>query len=128
MCDCHDHEHDHHNDEECGCHEHDHHHHHDDNCGCHDHEHHHADDVFTSWGSETPKKYSKAEIDKILKTLSESSEYGIILRAKGIIPCIEGGWINFDLVPGEYEVREGVSDYTGKKKSQASNSKFHIIK
>ncbi|MFT8350673.1 GTP-binding protein [Clostridium saccharoperbutylacetonicum] len=125
-CDCQEHEH-HHHDEECSCHEHEHHHndekcdghdhehhHHDENCGCHEHHHHHADEVFTSWGIETPKKYSKIELDEILKVLAESSEYGIILRAKGIIPCTEGGWINFDLVPGEYEIREGVSDYTGR--------------
>jgi G3E family GTPase len=111
-CDCHDQEH-HHNDEECDCHNHEHH-HHDENCGCHEHHHHHADEVFTSWGIETPKKYSKIELDEILKVLAESSDYGIILRAKGIIPCTEGGWINFDLVPGEYEIREGVSDYTGR--------------
>lgn len=109
-CDCHDHEH-HHHGEECGCHNH---HHHDEECDCHDHEHHHADDVFTSWGIETPKKYSKTEINEILKVLSETSEFGIILRAKGIVPCTEGGWINFDLVPGEYEIREGEADYTGK--------------
>ena len=93
------------------------HHHHDHECSCgHDHEqeHHHADEVFTSWGVETPKKYSKSEINDILKALAESSEYGIILRAKGIVPCLDGGWINFDLVPGEYEVRAGVSDYTGR--------------
>ena len=118
-CSCgHDHDHDHHHDENCTCgHGHDHEHHHDENCSCghdHDHDHHHADEVFTSWGIETPKKYGKDEINSILKSLSETSEYGIILRAKGIIPCVEGGWINFDLVPGEYEVREGVSDYTGR--------------
>lgn len=94
------------------------HHHHSSNCSCgHDHEHehhHHADEVFTSWGIETPKKYSKEEINNILKTLVESSDYGFILRAKGIVPSKEGGWINFDLVPGEYEVRSGGSDYTGK--------------
>lgn len=111
-CDCHDQEH-HHHDEECDCHNQEHH-HHDENCGCHEHHHHHADEVFTSWGIETPKKYSKIELDEILKVLAESSDYGIILRAKGIIPCTEGGWINFDLVPGEYEIREGVSDYTGR--------------
>ena len=118
-CTCgHDHDHDHHHDENCTCgHGHDHEHHHDENCSCghdHDHDHHHADEVFTSWGIETPKKYGKDEINSILKSLSETSEYGIILRAKGIIPCVEGGWINFDLVPGEYEVREGASDYTGR--------------
>lgn len=102
----------------CGC-NHEHHNHHDSNCSCghdhsHDHNHHHADEVFTSWGIETPKKYSKEEINNILKTLTESSDYGFILRAKGIVPSKEGGWINFDLVPGEYEVRIGGSDYTGK--------------
>ncbi len=121
---CHDHEHHHHHDEECDCHDHEHHHHgeecschdheHDENCNCHNHEHHHADEVFTSWGIETPRKYSKTELDEILKTLADSSGYGIILRAKGIIPCSEGGWINFDLVPGEYEIREGKPDYTGR--------------
>lgn len=112
-CDCHSHEH-HKHDENCGCHDHEHHHHHE-GCGCSDHhDHHHADEIFTSWGVETPRKYSKSEINDILRILSESSECGIILRAKGIIPCTEGGWINFDLVPGEYEVREGVSDYTGR--------------
>ena len=129
-CGCGHHHHDHEHDEECGCghHHHDHehndecgcsHHHHDhehgEGCGCgHDHGHHHADDVFTSWGAETPKKYSKEELDTILKTLSGTKEYGIILRAKGIIPSTDGTWINFDLVPGEYEVREGKPDYTGK--------------
>lgn len=105
----------HHHDHEC-CNEHDHE-HHDHECSCghdHNHEHHHADEVFTSWGVETPKKYSKSEINDILKALAESSDYGIILRAKGIVPCLDGGWINFDLVPGEYEVRDGVSDYTGR--------------
>jgi G3E family GTPase len=118
-CTCgHDYEHHHHDGEECACgHDHEHHHHHDGECSCghdHNHDHHHADEVFTSWGIETPKKYTKEEINNILKTLSESSDYGIILRAKGIVPCSDGGWINFDLVPGEYEVREGVPDYTGK--------------
>ena len=118
-CSCgHDHDHEHHNhNEECSCgHDHDHH-NHDEECSCghdHNHEHHHADEVFTSWGTETPKKYSKSEINHILKVLAESSECGIILRAKGIVPCLDGGWINFDLVPGEYEVRVGVADYTGK--------------
>ncbi|MDP4178363.1 MAG: GTP-binding protein [Bacillota bacterium] len=120
-----DHEHHHHEEDECTCgHEHHHeeecsddhghHHHHEGECSdTHEH-HHHADEVFTSWGVETPKKYSKLEINNILKKLSESSEYGIILRAKGIIPCSDGGWLNFDLVPGEYEVREGAADYTGR--------------
>jgi G3E family GTPase len=113
----HSHEHDHDHDEECGC-GHDHHHHdHDDECGCgHDHHHHHhADEVFTSWGKETPKKYTKDEIEQILKVLSaDSDEYGIILRAKGMVPDPEGTWIHFDLVPGEYEVRTGSADYTGR--------------
>ena len=115
-CNCNNHNHG--NDEECSCDTHEHKHHHDGNCSCgHDHEHghhHHADEVFTSWGIETPKKYSKEEINNILKTLAESSDYGFILRAKGIVPSKDGGWINFDLVPGEYEVRNGGSDYTGK--------------
>ena len=113
-----DHDHEHHHDEECSCgHNHEHHHHKSEECACghdHNHGHHHADEVFTSWGVETPKKYSKEEINEILKSLSETSDYGIILRAKGIIPCTEGGWINFDLVPGEYEIRVGVADYTGR--------------
>lgn len=108
----------HESDEECSCDTYEHH-HHDGNCSCgHDHNgehnHHQADEVFTSWGIETPKKYSKEEINNILKTLLESSDYGFILRAKGIVPSKNGGWINFDLVPGEYEVRSGGSDYTGK--------------
>jgi G3E family GTPase len=113
-CNCNNHNHE--NDEECSCDTHEH--HHDSNCSCgHDREHghhHHADEVFTSWGIETTKKYSKEEINNILKTLVESSDYGFILRAKGIVPSKEGGWINFDLVPGEYEVRNGGSDYTGR--------------
>ena len=112
---CGHHHHDHEHNEECGCGHHHHNHEHGEECGCgHDHGHHHADDVFTSWGVETPKKYSKGDLDTILKTLSETKEYGIILRAKGIIPSTDGTWINFDLVPGEYEVREGKPDYTGK--------------
>lgn len=116
-CSC-SHKHDNHNYEECSCNSHERH-HHDSNCSCgydheHSHHHQHADEVFTSWGIETPKKYSKEEINNILKTLAESLEYGFILRAKGIIPSKEGGWINFDLVPGEYEVRGGGSDYTGR--------------
>lgn len=115
-CNCNNHNHE--SDEECSCDAYEHH-HHDGNCSCgHDHNneqhHHHADEVFTSWGIETPKKYSKEEINNILKTLLESSDYGFILRAKGIVPSKDGGWINFDLVPGEYEVRSGGSDYTGK--------------
>ena len=100
-----------------GHHHHDHeHHHHDGECCGHDHEHHHhhADDVFTSWGVETPKKFTKAFVEQVLKTLSETSEYGTILRAKGMLPQEDGEWIYFDLVPGEYELRSGKPDYTGR--------------
>ena len=125
----HDHEHHHDHDEECGCghdheeHDHEHHHHYDENgvCSCghhHDedghHHHHHADEVFTSWGRETPRKYTKDELEQILKTLSDSEEYGIVLRAKGMLPDTEGTWLHFDLVPGEYEIRNGSADYTGR--------------
>ena len=119
-CD-HDHEdHDHHHHEgECEHdhdHEgHDHHHDHDHDCGCgHDHHHHHADEVFTSWGKETHRKYTKDEIEQILKALSDSDEYGAVLRAKGMLPDADGTWIYFDRVPGEYEMREGQPDYTGR--------------
>ena len=125
----HDHEHHHHDhDEECGCgcghdHDHDHEHHHHDHdeecsCGCgHDHDHHHhhhADEVFTSWGKETPKKYNKEELDTILQKLSKDDSYGMILRSKGILQTEDGSWVQFDLVPGEYEIREGSADYTGR--------------
>ena len=127
----HDHEHHHHDhDEECSCgcghdhdHDHDHEHHHHDHdeecsCGCgHDHDHHHhhhADEVFTSWGKETPKKYNKEELDTILQKLSKDDSYGMILRSKGILQTEDGSWIQFDLVPGEYEIREGSADYTGR--------------
>lgn len=102
------HEHEHHHDHE---HEHEHEHHHDHE---HDHHHHHADDVFTSWGTETPKKYEKAELDSILKKLSESEDYGKVLRSKGMLPCTDGTWMYFDLVPEEYEIREGSADFTGR--------------
>ena len=136
------HDHDHHDhDEHCGCdHEHDHDHHdhhdhdhhdhdhdhdhhdhdyheHDEHCGCghdHHHHHHHADEVFTSWGKETPRKYTKEEMEHILKALSDTEDYGVVLRAKGMVPCTDGTWIHFDLVPGEYEVRTGAADYTGR--------------
>ena len=109
----------HHHDGECGCghdhEEHEHHHHHDGECGCgHDHHHHHADEVFTSWGKETPKKYNKEELDTILQKLSKDDSYGMILRSKGILQTEDGSWIQFDLVPGEYEIREGSADYTGR--------------
>lgn len=121
------HDHEHHNHEhnkECGCgHDHEHHHHeHNEGCGCghdHDHEHHHeghhhAEDVFTSWGRETPKKFTKDELEEILKKLADTTEYGVVLRAKGIIPSQDGSWIHFDLVPGEYEIRKGEPDVTGR--------------
>ena len=118
-CCGHDHDHHHHDGECCG-HDHDHehdHHHHDGECGCghHHHEgHHHADEVFTSWGTETPNKYDKATLDDILDTLANSDEFGKILRAKGMLPTQEGTWMYFDLVPGEYEIREGKPDFTGR--------------
>ena len=112
-CDCgHDHEHDH--DHECGC-GHDHDHDHDHECGCgHDHAHHHADEVFTSWGVETPRKYTEEEVKNALEILSSSDRYGMILRAKGILPDVNGEWIYFDLVPGEYELRKGSPEVTGR--------------
>ena len=115
----HDHDHHHDHDEHCGCdhdHDHEHHHDHDDHCGCgHDHHHHHADEVFTSWGKETPRKYTKEEVETILKALSaDNNEYGIILRAKGMLPSQDGTWIYFDMVPEEYEIREGQPEYTGR--------------
>lgn len=107
-------EHEHHHSHECGC-GHDHEHHHDHECGCgHDHHHHHADEVFTSWGRETVKKYSRENLEKILETLSESEEYGVILRAKGMLPTEDGTWIYFDMVPEETELREGTPEYTGR--------------
>ena len=110
--------HDHEHEEEHHHHDHDHHHEHgeDCTCGCHDHDHHHhhADEVFTSWGKETPHKYTDADMESILKQLSETEEYGVILRAKGMVPNVNGEWIYFDLVPGEYEMRKGTPDYTGK--------------
>ena len=104
----HNHEHHHHDHEE---HDHEHHHHHG-----HDHHHHHADEVFTSWGKETPKKYTEETIRHILEELAkeDSKEYGIILRAKGIVPDENGKWLHFDLVPGEEEVRYGAAEYTGR--------------
>ena len=130
----HDHHHHHHNEEECGHEhhhheeEHGHHHHHDEECGhehhhdhgpdctcgCHDHDHHHADEVFTSWGMETPSAYSKEDIEHILEELEDESEYGFVLRAKGMVPGVQGGWVYFDYVPGESNVRDGKPDVTGK--------------
>ena len=115
----HDHDHDH-EDHEYE-HEHEHHHEHDENCtcGCHDHHHgheghHHADEVFTSWGKETAHKYTEEELDYLLKALSETDAYGTVLRSKGIIQMADGSWKQFDMVPEEYEVREGQADYTGR--------------
>ncbi len=139
-CCCHDHDHEehehhHHHDDEC-CHdhgheEHEHHHHHDDEC-CHDHEehehhhhdgecchdhehhhHHHADEVFTSWGVETAKKFTKESVESALKAL-DTEKYGLVLRAKGILPAQDGSWIHFDYVPEEASIRTGSADITGK--------------
>lgn len=113
-------EHEHHHHDEEG-HDHEHHHHDhgpDCTCGCHDHNHehghHHADEVFTSWGMETPTAYSKDEITHILEELEDESQYGFVLRAKGMVPGTEGGWVYFDYVPGESNVRDGKADVTGK--------------
>ena len=117
---CHGHHHDHeHHEHE---HHHEHHHEHDEHCtcGCHDHDHehghhhHHADDVFTSWGKETPHKFDRARIEEILKIFCDTEDYGTILRAKGMVEGTDGTWIYFDMVPGEYELREGQPDYTGR--------------
>lgn len=117
--------HGHHHDEACGCEHHHgeedgHEHHHDEACGCghdhahHDHHHHHADEVFTSWGRETAKTYTEEEIRTILEALSDDEEYGMILRAKGMVEGKNGGWVYFDMVPGEADVREGSPEYTGR--------------
>lgn len=132
-CGCHDHDHHHDHDDDHEHHhdhdEHEHHHDHDDHdhhhdhdhgdectCGCHDHDHHHhhADEVFTSWGKETPHKYNEDKLREILDTLADTEKYGVILRAKGIVPGDAGEWLYFDLVPGEFEVRKGKADITGK--------------
>ena len=114
------HHHHHEHGEECGCgHDHEHHHHHehgeDCTCGCHDHHHHHhhADEVFTSWGRETAKKYTAEQIRSILEEL-DSGEYGIVLRAKGIVAGTDGQWVHFDFVPGELNVRNGAADIMGR--------------
>lgn len=124
------HEHHHHGHDEEEGHEHchgegeEHHHHHDGECSCgHHHHHHHADEIFTSWGKETPKKFEKSELENILKTLAEGDAYGTILRAKGMVPQISGEWLHFDLVPGEYEIRNGAADYTGRLCVIGSNLK-----
>lgn len=139
------HAHHHHHDEDCGCHDHAHHHDHDheyehhhdghdhghcdhehhhdhgDTCtACHDGHHHHhhdhdADEVFTSWGRETPRMYSREELQEALSALAMTEDYGIILRAKGMVPCDDGTtWLHFDLVPEEFQIREGGADYTGR--------------
>jgi G3E family GTPase len=113
------HEHHHHDhDGECCHHDHDHHHEHgeDCTCGCHDHDHHHhhADEIFGSWGMETPDQYSKEDLEKILEALEDDDRYGMVLRAKGMVPCTEGGFIYFDYVPGESNIRPGKPDVTGK--------------
>ena len=113
-CDCGCHDHDHHHE-----HEHEHHHHdHDEHCDCgchdHDHHHHHADDVFASWGVETAKKFTESEINDCLEELEDSNKYGVILRAKGIVPAEDGKWIHFDYVPDELNVRFGAASVTGR--------------
>ena len=114
---CHHHEHDH-DHEHCHDHDHEHHHHHDGeecddpHCGCH-HHHHHADEVFTSWGVETVKVFTEAELETILTAL-DSGDYGAILRAKGIVHSEDGKWLHFDFVPEEHQVRFGAADYTGR--------------
>ena len=132
-CGCHDHDHDHdehehhdhdhdhdHDEHEHHDHDHDHdeheHHHHDHDH--HDHHHHHhdhdADEVFISWGAETPRKYTEEEITKALAALGEEARYGVVLRAKGIVPCTDGTWLHFDYVPGEENVRRGAASFTGR--------------
>ena len=122
-CECHGHHHHHDHDEECGCHEHHHEHHeheheHGEECSCgchgHDHHHHHADEVFTSFGEETTKKFTMEEIKSILDQFSESDDYGMILRAKGIVECQCGKWIHFDYIPGEADVRTGSAGIIGR--------------
>ncbi len=159
-CGCHDHdheheEHEHHHDHHhehdehcsCGCHDHDHeehehhhehHHEHDEHCscGCHDHDHehhHHADEVFTSWGMETPRKFSQAEIQAVLDALEDEAKYGAVLRAKGIVDASDGEWIYFDYVPGESDIRRGNPAVTGRfcvigsgLKEDALKELFHI--
>ena len=124
-----DHEHHHHHDDECGCghdhdhhhdhEEHEHHHEHDENCtcGCHDHDHehhHHADEIFTSWGMETPRKFSEDELRKLLSALGDEERFGAVLRAKGIVDASDGEWIYFDYVPGESDIRRGAAAVTGR--------------
>ncbi len=103
----HEHHHEHGEDCTCGCHEHEHEHE-------HGHHHHHADEIFTSWGKETPHVFERETIEHALKAFCDTNEYGTILRAKGIVPCEDGSWIYFDMVDGEYELRTGEADYTGR--------------
>ena len=116
-CECHHHHHDEDEDE----HEHHHHHHHEDGeecddpeCECHHHHHHHADEIFTSWGMETPRKFSEAELRAILDKLADGETYGMILRAKGIVDASDGEWLYFDYVPGESDIRRGSAAVTGR--------------
>ena len=113
---CSEHHHAHHHEGECCGHDHDHEHHHEGECCGHDHDHHHhhADEVFTSWGAETPRKYTEEEVKTALDKLANTEEYGVILRAKGMLPNVNGEWIYFDRVPGEYEIRTGRPEYTGR--------------
>ncbi len=153
-CGCHDHEHEHHHDHGehehhhehhhhehdehcgCGCHDHGHEHHHHEHdehcgCGCHDHEHHHhhhADDVFTSCGAETTHKFTKEQIENILDSLDNEGEYGIVLRAKGIVENTDGEWIHFDYVPGSIDVRSGSADIIGRICVIGSKIDEHKIK
>ena len=122
----HDHDHDHEHDENCtcGCHDHEHH-HHDGSCSCgHDHD---ADEVFISWGAETPRKYTEEEISGALHALGEEANYGVVLRAKGIVPCQDGTWIHFDYVPGEQNIRRGPAGFTGRLCVIGSELKEHAL-
>ena len=123
-CECHH----HHDDDDEDEHEHHHHHHHEDgeecddpDCECHHHDHdhehhhhHHADEIFASWGMETPRKFSEAELREILSQLGDAVQYGIVLRAKGIVDASDGEWLYFDYVPGEMEIRRGAAGVTGR--------------
>ena len=130
----HDHEHHHHHDEASHEHEHGHeehhhhdheHHHHDGSCSCgHDHD---ADEVFISWGAETPRKYTEEEISGALHALGEEANYGVVLRAKGIVPCQDGTWIHFDYVPGEQNIRRGTAGFTGRLCVIGSELKEHAL-
>ena len=136
-CGCHDHEHHHEHGEHCGCHDHAHHHEHGEHCGCHDHEHHHehgehcscghdhhehghhhhghdADEVFTSIGAETARRYEQMDIASMLVALQDEEKYGHVLRAKGVLQDNAGNWFQFDYVPGESQFRPGTADYTGR--------------